>query len=65
MLQGNRVPSSRQNYRNSIVGPWVFGLVWLRPDGKKDLRMFHVIRRDEATLHPIIQQNVAPGTIIM
>ena len=27
--------------------------------------MFHVVRRDEATLRPIIQQNVAPGTIIM
>ena len=27
--------------------------------------MFHVVRRDEATLRPIIQQNVAPETIIM
>ena len=65
MLQGNRVPPSRQNYGRTVVGPWVFGLVWVRPDGKKDLRMFHVVRRDEATLRPIIQQNVAPETIIM
>ena len=29
------------------------------------LRMFHVLRRDESTLRPIIQRNVAPHSIIM
>ena len=38
LLQGNSVPTARQNYGNAVVGPWVFGLVWVRPDGKKDLR---------------------------
>ena len=27
--------------------------------------MFHVLRRDESTLRPIIQRNVAPHSIIM
>ena len=35
MLQVNGVPLSRQNYGKTVVEPWVFGLVWLRPDRKK------------------------------
>lgn len=65
MLQGNRVPPARQNYGNQVVGPWIFGLVWKRPDGKAEKRFFHVLRRNRVTLRPIIERNVAGGTIIM
>lgn len=65
LLLGNGIPPARRNYGNTVVGPWVFGMVWVRPDGKKDLRMFHVLRRNETTLRPIIQQNIAPGSIIV
>lgn len=47
VLQRNGVPPSRQNYGKTVVEPWIFGLVWLRHDGKIDLRTFHV-RRNEA-----------------
>lgn len=37
LLRGNAFPAARQNYGRVIDGPWVFGLVWKRPDGKSDL----------------------------
>lgn len=64
MLRGNAAPPARQNYGRRVVGPWIFGLVWKKPDGTQDLRMFHVLRRNERTLRPIIQRHVAPGTLI-
>uniref|UniRef100_A0A915KD35 ISXO2-like transposase domain-containing protein n=1 Tax=Romanomermis culicivorax TaxID=13658 RepID=A0A915KD35_ROMCU len=64
LLQGNRVPPARQNYGNRVVGPWVFGLIHKRADGTQDLRMFHVLRRNEPTLRAIIQRHVAPSTTI-
>ena len=64
LLRGNRVPPARQNYGNQVVGPWIFGMVWKRPDGKQDLRMFHVLRHNELTLRPIIERHIAPGTLI-
>lgn len=64
LLHGNWVPPARRNYGNAVVGPWVFGMVWVRPDGKKELRMSHALRRNEATLRPIIEHNIAPGSIM-
>ncbi|KAJ6619823.1 hypothetical protein lerEdw1_014913 [Lerista edwardsae] len=49
LLLGNRAPPARQNYGNRIVGPWIFGMVWKHPNGEQELRMFHVLRRNEAT----------------
>ncbi len=61
MLRGNALPPRRQNNYGQVEdGPWIFGLVWHRPDGKNELRLF---RRD-ATLLPIIEENVAPDTVI-
>src|SRR6218665_2159486 len=40
------------------------GLVYKHPDGRQEVRMFHVLRRNEVTLRPMIQRNVAPGTLI-
>ena len=68
MLQGDRVPNStdseaevdnNRNHGRRIGGPWVFGL-------KKgsDCRYFYVQRRDRATLQPIIQSEVAEGSIM-
>lgn len=65
LLLGNRGPGANHNYGNRVVGPWIFGMVWKRPDGKQDLRMFHVLRRNEITLRAIIQRHVAPGTLIL
>lgn len=64
ILLGNRVPPARKNYGKKVVGPWVFGMIWKQRDGTQELRMFHVLRRDEATLRALIQRNVAPGTTI-
>ncbi len=50
------------NYGQQVEGPWVFGLVWRRPEGKNELRLFRVQRRDADTLLPIIQNNVARRT---
>ena len=65
LLRGDATPGARQNYGNRVVGPWVFGMVWKRADGVQEIRMFHVLRRDEATLRPIIQRHIAPGTRIV
>lgn len=65
ILAGNLLPPGRRNYGGQVVGPWVFGLVHKRGDGTQDLRMFHVLRRNEITLRAIIQRHVAPGTTIM
>jgi hypothetical protein len=64
-LAGDATPGARQNYGNKVVGPWVFGMVWKRADGVQEIRMFHVLRRDEATLRRIIQRHIAPGTRIV
>jgi len=52
-LRGDR-PNARQSYGNIINEPWVFGMVWNRPDGEREIHYFHVQRRDRATLEPII-----------
>ena len=65
LLHGNRVPPARRNYENAVVCPWVFEMVWVRPGGKKELRMFHVLKTNEVTLRSIIEQNIAPKSIIM
>ncbi len=44
--------------------PWVFGLVWHKRDGTQELRMFHVLRRNEQTLRPIVERNIAGGSHI-
>ena len=65
LLAGNLAPPARHNYGQHVVGPWVFGVVCRDATGKQEIRMFHVLRRNEATLRPIIQRNVAPGTTII
>lgn len=64
ILLGNRDAPARQNYRRQVVGPWVFGMVWKRPDGIVEKRFFHVLRRNRETLRPIIERNIAGGTLI-
>jgi hypothetical protein len=65
ILQGNRAPPARQNYGRQILGPWVFGMVWKHPDGTVEKRFFHVLRRNRATLRPIIERHIAGGTTII
>ena len=48
-----------RNHGNRIDGPWVFGLYKGR-----NIRYFYVERRDAATLIPIIQREVQPGSTI-
>ena len=68
LLEGDRAPNSsdsdaevanNRNHGRRIDGPWVFGL-------KKglDCRYFYVLRRDRATLIPLIQREVAQGSVI-
>ncbi|KAG9484588.1 hypothetical protein GDO78_010133 [Eleutherodactylus coqui] len=64
VLPDNPAPLAQQNYGNCVVGPWVFGMVLKRPDGTQEMRMFHVLRRNERTLRAIIQRHIAPGTEI-
>lgn len=64
LLRGNAAPPARQNYGNRVVGPWIFGMVWKRPDGTQEIRMVHVLRRNEQTLRAVIQRHIAPGTEI-
>ena len=61
LLRGNRLPLARHNYGRVVTGPWIFGMVCRRPDGTQDLRMFHVLRRNEATLRAKVLRNVLPG----
>lgn len=64
LLQGNQGPPARENYGHQ-VGPWVFGLVWKKPNGTSECHCFHVLQRNEGTLCPIIQVNVAAGSTII
>lgn len=64
MLEGNRHPSAQQNDSNPVAGPWVFAIVWSRPDGKQEMRMFPVLRRNESTIQPLVLRHVAPNTEI-
>ena len=34
------------------------------PNGSQEIRLFHVLRRNEATLRAIIQRHIAPGSTI-
>ena len=38
--------------------------LWISVETPQALRMFHVLRRDEATLRAIITRHVAPGTTV-
>ena len=53
LLLGNIGASAGRNYGNQTVGPWIFGMVCKYPNGRQDIRTFHVLRRNEATLRPI------------
>lgn len=64
VLAGQAIEPRARNYGDAVIGPWVFGLAWKRPNGKVELRMFHVLRRNRDTLIPIIQRHVAPHTQI-
>lgn len=64
VLEGQAVPPASQNYGDAVIGPWVFGIAWKRPNGKVELRMFQVLRRNKQTLNPIIRQYVAAHTQI-
>lgn len=64
LLRGNRMPLARNNYGRVVTGPWIFGMVCRRPDGTQDLRMFHVLRRNEATLRAKVLRHVAPGIFV-
>jgi len=38
-LKGDKVACARENYGNAVKGPWVFGVVHKRADGRLDLRV--------------------------
>ena len=67
ILNGDRAaaeedPTPVDNHRNHgqrIDGPWVFGLI-----KGSDVRYFYVLKRDAATLIPIIQREVSSGSCI-
>ena len=68
ILQGDHPPQERdadvavenqRNHSNRVDGPWVFGL-----KQNTDVQYFHVVRRDQNTLLPIIQRECVPGSII-
>jgi hypothetical protein len=48
-----------RNYGKLLEGPWVFGMCWWH-DG-----FFVVERRNRATLIPITEREILPGTTIM
>ena len=54
LMHGNRVRPARQNYGNQTLGPWVFGMAIKHASGTTEIRMFHVLRRDESTLRAIV-----------
>lgn len=58
-----------RNYGRRISGPWIFGLAecFKNENGSyttKEVRLFHVERRNAATLIPIIRAHVQPGSMI-
>ncbi|XP_026815344.1 uncharacterized protein LOC113555179 [Rhopalosiphum maidis] len=58
----NIPPNNRnRNYCKRVERPWVFGMCW-RHDGFLEKRFFVVERRDRATLIPIIEKEILPGT---
>ena len=68
LLNGDYAPETEdsdadvENNRNHdarIDGPWVFGL-----KNESDCRFFYVLRRDRATLLPIIQRECQDGSVI-
>lgn len=64
LLLGNQGGGRGRNYGQRVVGPWIFGMVWKHQDGTQEIRLFHVLRRNEATLGRLIQRHIAPGTTI-
>jgi len=52
---------TNQKYGLRLQGPWVFGMC-CRRDHKVESRLFIVQKRDRATLLPIIQREIKPGT---
>ncbi len=54
---GNEIPGrGANNYgQRADGGGWVFGLTWLRPEGREEFHPFKVPRRDANTLIPIIE----------
>uniref|UniRef100_A0A914WLE9 ISXO2-like transposase domain-containing protein n=1 Tax=Plectus sambesii TaxID=2011161 RepID=A0A914WLE9_9BILA len=63
----SRKPTKRNNFGRKVVNRfgWVFGLVWVQPNGTRERRFFRVEKRDRATLRPIIEKHVAGGTVIV
>ena len=58
-----------RNHGRHIQGPWIFGLAecHLNDQGKydaKEVRLFHVERRDHQTLIPWITANCTEGSVI-
>jgi len=51
----NEIVHTNKNYGNRIVGPWVFGICWKRPDLLLERRFFIVEKRDQETLLQIIK----------
>lgn len=65
ILLGNRVAPARRNYGNHVVGPWIFEIPSRIANDAIDLRMFHVLRKDERTLKAKFLQHVRPGKYFM
>jgi len=63
-MRNNLVAPARQNYGNRTLGPWIFGLPIKHENGNTEVRMFHVLRRDESTLRAIVLRHIRPGTEI-
>ncbi|KAF0991873.1 hypothetical protein HZS_2834, partial [Henneguya salminicola] len=67
MQEGGEEVNINRNFERQIASPWIFGMVEChkQPDGSyksKEVRWYHVDRRDANTLLPIIRDNVTPGT---
>eukprot|EP00102_Acyrthosiphon_pisum_P021188 XP_016658398.1 PREDICTED: uncharacterized protein LOC107883251 [Acyrthosiphon pisum] len=60
----NEIVRTNKNYGNRIVGPWVFGICWKRPDLLLERRFFIVEKRDRETLLQIIKNEIKTGTTI-
>lgn len=54
---------TNRNYGLCMQGPWVFGMC-CRRDNIVERWLFIVLKRDWATLFPIIQMEIEPGTTI-